>query len=187
MGIMKHFIWIAIFFTSGYATPIPQDGDNQCLSKPTLAKLKDELVLAVRRKDFVKAEEITVKIDKIENEANDLYIGSINLIVGGYDGNPYSDAQIVNLSNETSTCNNFPDYPIAIRSATGAIVDGHPIICGGESEGVNVHSECYLHNKATNSWTFLTNMSTKRKDSASVAVKGKLLVLGGEDEDNNSY
>ena len=35
-------------------------------------KLKDELVLAVRRKDFVKAEEITVKIDKIENEADDL-------------------------------------------------------------------------------------------------------------------
>ena len=39
---------------------------------PTLLKLKDELVLAVRRKDFVKAEEITVKIDKIENEADDL-------------------------------------------------------------------------------------------------------------------
>ena len=46
--------------------------DNQCLSKPKLAKLKDELVLAVRRKDFVKAEEIIVKIDKIENEADDL-------------------------------------------------------------------------------------------------------------------
>ena len=42
---------------------------------PTLLKLKDELVLAVRRKDFVKAEEITVKIVKIENEANDLYTG----------------------------------------------------------------------------------------------------------------
>ena len=39
---------------------------------PTLLKLKDELVLAVRRKDFVKAEEITVKINKIENEADDL-------------------------------------------------------------------------------------------------------------------
>ena len=42
---------------------------------PTLLKLKDELVLAVRRKDFVKAEEITVKIVKIENEANELYTG----------------------------------------------------------------------------------------------------------------
>merc|ERR1711971_459818 len=183
MGIMKHFIWIAIFFTSGYATPIPQDGDNQCLSKPTLAKLKDELVLAVRRKDFVKAEEITVKIDKIENEANDLYIGSISLIVGGYDGNPYSDAQIVNLSNETSACNNFSDYPLAISSATGAIVDGLPIICGGKSKG-SFHSECYHHSKDTNSWTPLSKMSTNRRRSASVPVKGKLLVLGGWDGDN---
>jgi len=179
---MKHFIWIAIFFTSGYATPIPQDGDNQCLSKPTLVKLKDELVLAVRRKDFVKAEEITVKIDQIENEANDLYRGSINLIVGGLDSdrNYDSDAQIVNLTNETSTCHNFPDYPIAIEGATGAIVDGHPIICGGVSEESH-HSECYHHSEATNAWTLLTNMSTKRTSSASVPVNGKLLVLGGFD------
>jgi len=176
---MKHFIWIAIFFTSGYATPIPQDGDNQCLSKPTLLKLKDELVLAVRRKDFVKAEEITVKIDKIENEANDLKNEGSIMIVGGEDSDYdlYSDAQIVNLTNETSTCNNFPDYPLAIRVATGAIVAGHPIICGGISG--SYHSECYHYSKDTNSWTLLTNMSTKRAYSASVPVNGKLLVLGG--------
>jgi len=178
---MKNFIWIAIFFTSGYATPIPQDGDNQCLSKPTLLKLKDELVLAVRRKDFVKAEEITVKIDQIENEANDLKNEGSIMIVGGEDSDYdlYSDAQIVNLTNETSTCNNFPDYPIAMYAATGAIVSGLPIICGGKSEGYNTRSECYHHSKATNSWTFLTNMSTPRYNSASVPVNGKLLVLGG--------
>ena len=33
--------------------------------------------------------------------------------------------------------------------------------------------------KATNSWTPLSKMSTKRDASASVPVKGKLLVLGG--------
>ena len=38
--------------------------------------------------------------------------------------------------------------------------------------------------KATNSWTPLTKMSTKRYYSASVPVKGKLLVLGGWDDDN---
>jgi len=134
---MKNFIWIAIFFTSGYATPIPQNG------------------------------------------------GSINLIVGGKDRNYYSaPAQIVNLSNKTSTCNNFPTYPIAIGYATGAIVDGHPIICGGRSGRDYAHSQCYHHNKDTNSWTFLTNMSTKRWLSASVPVNGKLLVLGGWDSDN---
>ena len=73
-----------------------------------------------------------------------------------------------------------------MSGATGAIVDGHPIICGGRSEGNNIHSECYRHSKDTNSWTFLTNMSTKRWLSASVPVNGKLLVLGGlEDGDND--
>jgi hypothetical protein len=115
------------------------------------------------------------------------FSGSINMIVGGTDRdrNYYSDAQIVNLSNETSTCNNFPDYPIAISYATGAIVSGHPIICGGWSVESNAHSECYHHSKATNSWTFLANMATKRYFSASVPVNGKLLVLGGEDDGYN--
>ena len=35
-------------------------------------QLKDEVVKAVRRKDFVKAEEITAKIDQIEDEADKL-------------------------------------------------------------------------------------------------------------------
>merc|ERR1740129_1490225 len=69
--------------------------------------------------------------------------------------------------------------------ATGAIVDGHPIICGGYSGESNYHSECYHHSRDTNSWTFLTNMSTKRYGSASVPVNGKLLVLGGRDDGDN--
>jgi len=58
-------------------------------------------------------------------------------------------------------------------------VDGHPIICGGWSEELPAHSECFRHSKDTNSWTLLTNMSIKRWYSASVPVNGKLLVLGG--------
>ena len=119
-----------------------------------------------------------------QNSPQYIFSGSINLIVGGWDRfiNPFSDARIVNLANENSTCNIFPNYPIAMSGATGAIVDGHPIICGGLSEGGNVHSECYHQNKANNSWTLLTKMSTKRAGSASVPVKGKLLVLGGHDD-----
>jgi hypothetical protein len=124
-----------------------------------------------------------------QNYSQYIFSGSINLIVGGRDRdripNRQSDAQIANLANETSTCNNFPDYPIAVMDATGAIVDGHPIICGGWSGYPIAHSECYHHSKATNSWTFLTNMSTKRSESASVPVNGKLLVLGGLDGDFN--
>ena len=96
------------------------------------------------------------------------------MIVGGRDDNYQSDAQLSSLSR---SCSNLQNYPIAMYKATGAIVSGHPIICGGWSG--SPHSECYHHNKASNSWTFLTNMTTKRDDSASVPVNGRLLVLGG--------
>ena len=75
------------------------------------------------------------------------FSGPINLIVGGYGGGFKSDAQIVDLSSQTRSCNNFQDYPIAMRSATGAIVSGQPIICGGYSG--YYHSECYKYSKGT--------------------------------------
>jgi len=109
--------------------------------------------------------------------------GSNNLLIVGGVVRRYryrSDAQIVDLSGQTRSCNNFQDYPIAMWSATGAIVSKQPIICGGWS-GLP-HSECYKYTK--NSWTPLSKMSTERYHSASVPVKGKLLVLGGHDGDN---
>ena len=110
------------------------------------------------------------------------FSGSVILVVGGDDDIVQNYSQ---LSSLTRSCSNLQNYPIAMSSATGAIVDGHPIISGGWSEGWNTHSECYHHNKANNTWTFLTNMSTKRAGSASVPVKDKLLVLGGHDGDWN--
>ena len=105
------------------------------------------------------------------------------MVVGGLDlsDNYQSDTQ---LSSVTRSCSNLQNYPIAIRSATGAIVSGNPMICGGLSYG-SKHSECYQHNKAINSWKFLTNMTTERYFSASVPVNNKLLVLGGWDGEND--
>ena len=65
------------------------------------------------------------------------------------DINDHSDAQIVDLSSQARSCNNFPDYPIAIYGATGAIVANKPMICGGSSEESNTHSECYKYSKGT--------------------------------------
>ena len=111
------------------------------------------------------------------NYSQYIFSGSVILVVGGRDDrrNYQNDSQ---LSSLTRSCSNLQNYPIAMRHATGAIVSGHPIICGGES-WESYHSECYHHNKASNSWTFLTNMSTFRSFSASVTVNGMLLVMGG--------
>ena len=101
------------------------------------------------------------------------------MVVGGRDDeyNYYSNAQ---LSSTTRSCSFLQNYTIAISGATGAIVFGQPMICGG----YYYRSECYHHSKASNSWKFLTNMTTKRAYSASVPVNGMLLVMGGHDGDN---
>ena len=83
------------------------------------------------------------------------FSGPINLIVGGYDRGYKSDAQIVDLSSQTRSCNNFQYYPIEIGVATGAIVLGTPIVCGGRSyTELNYHSECYKYSKGTSILVF---------------------------------
>ena len=118
------------------------------------------------------------------------------MVVGGEHDYDYDNSQRdAQLSSLTRSCSNLQNYPIAISGATGAIVSGHPIICGSWSYevcnggmcSVRSGSECYHHNKASNSWTFLTNMTTNRYYSASVPVNGKLLVLGGQDGDWNTH
>jgi hypothetical protein len=84
------------------------------------------------------------------------FSGPINLIVGGYSDESDAQAQIVDLSNQTRSCNNFQYYPIEIGYATGAIVLGTPIVCGGQSytEQRNYHSECYKYSKGTSILVF---------------------------------
>jgi hypothetical protein len=131
------------------------------------------------------AREYQHRYESQSNYSQYIFSGSVILVVGGQDDNYNQNQNDSQLSSLTRSCSNLQNYPIAIRGATGAIVSGHPIICGGESKGSRAHSECYRHSKATNSWTFLTNMATKRSSSASVPVNGKLLVLGGEDDGYN--
>ena len=99
------------------------------------------------------------------------------MVVGGRDddNNFQNDSQ---LSSLTRSCSNLQNYPIAMRYATGAIVSGHPIICGGTLDNHNNRNECYHHNKASNSWTFLNTMITRRFASASVSLNGTLFIMG---------
>ena len=102
------------------------------------------------------------------------------MVVGGRDSKSNSNVQSgAQLSSLTRSCSNLQNYPIAMRYATGAIVSGHPIICGGTLDNHNNRNECYHHNKASNSWTFLNTMITRRFASASVSLNGTLFIMGG--------
>ena len=106
------------------------------------------------------------------------------ILVVGRRGGDYRDSntQIIDLTEQTRSCTNLTKYPISpISSATGAIVSGHPMICGGWSglPELVAYSECYHYNKDSSNWIFLTNMMEKRMYSASVVINGSLFVMGG--------
>ena len=45
---------------------------------------------------------------------------------------PAQTSEVIDMTNENYTCNNFADYPINLSGATGAVVGANIIVCGGE-------------------------------------------------------
>jgi hypothetical protein len=66
-------------------------------------------------------------------------------------------SQVVNILDSSSTCQNIPDYPIAVHQTGGGILDNVPIVCGGGSDDHGMQSTCYKLDKDTIQWTLLTN------------------------------
>ena len=60
--------------------------------------------------------------------------GSLIMVAGGWDGNKYQElVQIIDVSTYRKVHLNLQNYPIPVDAATGAIVSGVPVICGGYS------------------------------------------------------
>ena len=66
-------------------------------------------------------------------------------------------SQVVNILDSSSTCQNIPDYPIAVHQTGGGILDNVPIVCGGGSDDHGRQSSCYKLDKDTVQWTLLTD------------------------------
>ena len=66
-------------------------------------------------------------------------------------------SQVVNVLDSSSTCQNIPDYPIAVHQTGGGILDNVPIVCGGGSDDHGMQSTCYKLEKDTIKWTLLTD------------------------------
>ena len=80
--------------------------------------------------------------------------------------------------NPTITCQNMAPFAKEVWGATGALVDGEPLICGGFFDGYS--DECYMITKSSTS--LANKMNSKRYGAASVVVNiNKLWVLGGSD------
>ena len=116
-----------------------------------------------------------------------IYISeSIILVTGGrtISGSNIHDCQTVDLLGlSTQDCSNLRHYPHACVGAAGAVLNGFPLICGGKLKAATkkvTYYECYKHERHSNNWVFLTNMTSKRAWFASASLNGtSLFVTGG--------
>merc|ERR1739838_337230 len=67
---------------------------------------------------------------------------------------------------------------------TGGVIDGRPMICGGNGKGTgessySVQSSCYKYDMSSNAWKLLAKMNSRRYVLSSAVVNGGLWMTGG--------
>ena len=84
--------------------------------------------------------------------------------------------------DNTLSCQNMAPLAKETTGATGGLVEGVPLICGGGHWSVGKYDECYIISMTMTS--LVTNMKSKRQYAASVVLNSnKLWVMGGLDID----
>jgi len=101
------------------------------------------------------------------------------MIIGGFDndGSPTlsSTAEVYNL--ETGEGCIVSNYPFEVNFATGAFVNGSPVVCGGYWST----SECYSYNTDFDRWDRFPGMTIGRHSHmSSILPDGKWMITGGK-------
>merc|ERR1711962_1336636 len=91
----------------------------------------------------------------------------------------YKESEIISTAGRK--CKSFPSFPMALYAATGGIVKGAPIVCGGELYPSS--NQCFIHDLSRNEWRFLSNMTDNRSGASSVVLDDALWITGGGPEE----
>ena len=99
-----------------------------------------------------------------------------------------SESEVVDIQENSSYCRSLPDYPLQAQYASGGILNGQPLICGGMvglEENNNAINECYVYNATSLSWALIANMNHKRYGASGVTLDNKgFLIMGGSGQAN---
>ena len=90
--------------------------------------------------------------------------------------------QVIDLYNSKTTCSDLSSYPFELAYATGGLINGSPLICGGiprESVRFETLSSCYLYDRQNSTWQPFAEMSSPRNLAGSSAFGDSLWVNGG--------
>ena len=95
---------------------------------------------------------------------------------------------MVDIRENSSYCRSLPDFPLQAQYASGGILDGQPLICGGLvglGESNSATNECYVYNASSLNWDLFANMTHKRYGASGVALDNKrFLIMGGSSQTN---
>ena len=96
-----------------------------------------------------------------------------------------SESEVVDIQENSSYCRSLPDYPLKARYASGGILNGQPLICGGVEESNTATNECYAYNATSLTWALFANMNEERYGASGIALDNKrFLIMGGSSQTN---
>ena len=98
------------------------------------------------------------------------------------------ESEVIDIRENSSYCRSLPDYPLQAQYASGGILNGQPLICGGMvglEENNNAINECYVYNATSLTWSLFANMNQKRYGASGVTLDNKrFLIIGGASQTN---
>ena len=98
------------------------------------------------------------------------------------------ESEVVDIRENSSYCRSLPDYPLQAQYASGGILNGQPLICGGIvglGDSNNATDECYVYNATSLTWSLFANMNQKRYGASGIALDNKrFLIMGGSSQTN---
>ena len=108
-----------------------------------------------------------------------LFISANKILVTTGVSDDSEETEVWNLDTESVCENDLPDYPMKLSYATGGLIGGKPVVCGGLDDDFERSEQCYV--LENNRWTFLAEMIYKRSSSSSVVTPdgNSLFITGG--------
>ena len=97
------------------------------------------------------------------------------------------ESEVVDIRENSSYCRSLPHYPLQAQYASGGILNGQPLICGGIVGLGDASNECYVYNATSLTWALFANMTHKRYGASGVTLDDKrFLIMGGSGQTNDN-
>ena len=104
--------------------------------------------------------------------------------------NQERESEVVDVGENSLYCRSLSDYPLQAQYASGGILNGQPLICGGimgSENGKDPTSKCYIYNATSLTWALFANMTLKRYGASGITLDNKrFLIMGGSGQTDSN-